>query len=85
MQTNTIASEALAECRRILGAPKTDTFYDLRMTSAERAVLLRAAKLPDTAHYKERKFSAWTDTDREKIQRAAANASNWAKGLQIGH
>lgn len=72
------------ECRAILGASRSDTFYDLRMTEAERSVLLRAAKLPDTSFYKARKFSDWASSEQEKIRKAAKNAQNWANGLEVG-
>lgn len=78
-----IAKDALAECRRILNAPKDATFYDLNMTDYERGVLLRAAGLPDATMYRKRRFSAWSVTDRNKLKQASTRASGWAKGLQV--
>jgi hypothetical protein len=80
---NEIAQKALDECRTILNTSKTETFYDLRMTTAERGVLLRAARLPDGTHYRERSFCWWSDADKNKIIKAAKRASNWARGLGV--
>lgn len=82
--SKSIAKKALDECRKILNATRSDTFYDLRMTAAERGVLLRAARLPDSDFYRNRKFSSWNDTDKNKIKQAAKKAGFWANGLEIG-
>ena len=67
----------------LMNTTPTDTFYDLKMTNGERAVLLKAAHLPTAKPYLERKFSAWPVSARNSIKAAARDASRWAAGLAL--
>jgi hypothetical protein len=76
-------NDYINEIYKIIGGSPTDTFYDLKMSSAERGVLLRAAGLWDDAHHRARKLRDWTTADQKRIKEAAKKASQWAKGLQV--
>ena len=74
---------AIAEIRRILNAPKHCTFYDLRMSCAERGVVLRAAGLFDDEYHRSLKFGEWSERNQKKIMDAFKRISGWAKGLGV--
>lgn len=78
-----IKDKAIADILQILGTTKTDTYYDLKMTPAERGVLIRAANLPDNDFYREQKFSYWSEGAKQKLIEAARGARSWANGLEI--
>ncbi len=79
-------NDYLNDIYRIIGTTPTGVFYDLKMTSAERGVLLRAAGLWDDAHHRRRKLKDWTAADRRRISLAAdkmvENCKRMAAGLR---
>ena len=78
-----LKESAIAECREILNEKKQDSFWNNRMTHAERKVLLVAAGIRAVNYACKSRYEDFTALEQGRIGRAAENAREWAAGLEV--